>query len=395
MSKPLHVLSFIGSGANAGLRFADLRRSGFLELQIQRLPLAYVALDDQIRVLEWNPAAERTFGYSKEEALGRGALDLILPPPLDGQVVEILRRLRTGDMDAHSVNTNRTKGGRIITCQWFNTPLMDSEGRFLGAIALAQDITERTALEERLGQSQKLEAVGRFAAGIAHDLSGFATAINVCTHLLGEVVGHDNRARQLLNEISAVAARSTSLTRQLLAFSRQQNLAPRVISVNDVVRDAEEMLRRLMPKNVRFVTTLDPSVAPILADPGQLERVLFNLVVNGRDAMPGGGTLSITTHGLTSDELAGRGVAGLPPGRYAVLAVTDSGAGMSEETKQHIFEPFFSTKEPGRASGLGLCVVDGIIKQSRGHISVESQPGQGTCFRICLPCAAAHSVATD
>jgi signal transduction histidine kinase len=302
-----------------------------------------------------------------------------------------MRGLCQEDVDVHRVYVNRTKKERTVTCKWYNTPLVDTGETFVGAICLAQDVTEHEALEEQLRQSQKLEAIGQLAAGVAHDFGGFATSINICTHLLKELLNPETQVRQLLNEISKAAERSTSLTRQLLAFSSQQALAPRIVSLNDVIRDAEDMLRRLLADNVNFGTMLDPSVDPVLADPSQIERVLFNLVVNARDAMPDGGRLLIETTTLTLDDLAWAAVGGLPPGRYTVLVVTDSGSGVSDEIRHRIFEPFFTTKEPGRASGLGLAVVHGIVKQSGGHIAVDSQPEEGACFRIYLPSATANS----
>jgi signal transduction histidine kinase len=290
-------------------------------------------------------------------------------------------------MDANIVHENRTKDGRTITCQWYNTPLLDSEGRFVGIICLGQDITEQKALEERLRQAQKLEALGQLAAGIAHDFSGFATAINVCTYLLTELLRSDAKALRLLHEINKVVERLTSLARELLAFSRQQVMVPRIICLNDVVRDAEEMLRRILPANIQLSATLDPRADRVKADPEQLQRVMFNLVVNARDAMPEGGTLTIETYQRTLEESDRPNDVGLSPGRYAVLAVSDSGVGISREVKQRIFEPFFTTKESGGVSGLGLAVVHGIIKQSGGYVAVESEPGRGARFTIYLPSA--------
>ncbi len=356
-----------------------------LELQIERLPMAYILLDTEMRVLEWNPAAEKTFGYTKEEVLGRVALDLIVPLPLNDQVRHVLRRIWSGDVDAHNVSENRTKDGRIITCEWYNTPLLDADGKFVGVIALARDITERKNLEQQLRQAQKMEAVGQLAGGIAHDFNGFLTVISIYAHLLSDSLGPEVPARQLVQEITKAAERSASLARQLLAFSRKQALAPQILCLNDVIRGSEEMLRRVIGEEMKLVIVLDPGLDSVTADPEQLERVLLNLVINAHDAMPCGGKLTIETNNVALDGINDKDHADVPPGRYVMLEVTDSGVGMSPEVKRRIFEPFFTTKGPGRTSGLGLAIVHGIIMQSEGHIVVDSKPGRGACFKIYLP----------
>jgi PAS domain S-box-containing protein len=356
-----------------------------LELQIKRLPMAYMMFDTELRVLEWNPAAEKTFGYAKEEMVGRVAFDLILALPIDNQVRKIIRRIWNGDMDAHNVNENRAKDGRIITCEWYNTPLMDSDGNFIGAISLARDITERKNLEEQLRQSQKMEAFGQLAGGIAHDFNNFLTAISIYNHLLVDSVGPDVPAQQLLQELKKATERSASLTRKLLAFSRKQVLTPQILCLNEVIRDTEQMFRRVIGDHVQLVTVLSPRLDNVKADPEQLERVLLNLIVNARDAMPRGGKLTIETKNVTLDDINGKDHPEVPPGQYVMLAVTDSGVGISREVKRHIFEPFFTTKDPEASSGLGLAVVHGIVKQSDGHIEVDIEPGCGACFKIYLP----------
>jgi signal transduction histidine kinase len=313
------------------------------------------------------------------------APDLLFPSGRAGVDLEILQRLREGAMDATAVHENCTKDGRIITCQWYPTPLLDPEGRFVGVICLGQDITQQKALEERLRQSQKMEALGQVAAGIAHDFSGFATAINVCTYLLTELLKPNAEALRLVEEINKVVARLTSLARELLAINSQQVMVPRLVSPNDVVRDAEEMLRRVLPDDIALRIALDPLTDLVKVDPEQLQRVIFNLVVNARDAMPQGGTLTIETRNQPLDEAECSKYEGISPGHFAVLTVTDSGSGMSYEVKQRIFEPFFTTKERGGVSGLGLAVVDSIIKQSGGHVVVTSEPGHGASFEIYLP----------
>jgi two-component system, cell cycle sensor histidine kinase and response regulator CckA len=341
-----------------------------LRLHVERLPLAYVLLDADFRVAEWNPAAERLFGFSRGEALGRSPFEFMVPPKARAQVESVLRRGREGDMAAHGVNAVRTKGGEIITCEWFNTPLWGEDGRFAGHLGLAQDVTERLRLEEQFLQAQKMEAVGRLAGGVAHDFNNLLTVINGSAAVLLRDLGGQAPAADSAQTILKASERAAGLTRQLLAFSRKQIVAPRVLDLNAVVADAEAMLRRLIGEDVVLATDLQPGLRAIRADPTHLGQVLLNLAVNARDAMPAGGRLSVATRDCE---------------QYVLLAVADTGCGMTEEVRRHLFEPFFTTKGPGQGTGLGLSTVYGIVKQAGGHIEVESQPGMGTTVRVYWP----------
>jgi|SRR5579883_360891 len=357
-----------------------------LQLYIQRLPLAYVLFDSDMRIIDWNPTAERIFGYTQEEMLGEGPpYERFVPRSFQQPGEDVLNRIQTGDMEAHSVNENLTKDGRTITCEWFNTPLMDDDGKFGGFLSLAQDVTDRKVLESRLRQAQKMEAVGQLASGVAHDFNNLLTIINGYSEIIQSQLQPDNPVRGLAREIGQAGERAASLTRQLLAFSRNQVLEPKVLSLNAVVTDTERMLRRLIGEDVTVSTVLDPALAKVKADLGQIEQMLMNLAVNARDAMPQGGRLTIETANAELDETYTRAYPDLRAGRYVMLAVTDTGTGMTEEVKAHIFEPFFTTKEPGKGTGLGLATVFGIVKQSGGHVTVYSELGQGTTFKVYLP----------
>ncbi len=259
---------------------------------------------------------------------------------------------------------------------------------------LMVDITDKKASEEalrrseeQLRQSQKMEAIGRLAGGIAHDFNNLLTAITGYGDLLLRGLGKKNRLRRAAMEISKAAQRAADLTGQLLAFSRQQVLQPQIIDLNAVVTDMEMMIQRVIGEHIKLVTRLEPNLGAVKADPGQMHQVLLNLMVNARDAMPKGGEAVIETGVLKLDKNYADGHRGVEPGSYIKLSVTDTGTGIDEETKRRLFEPFFTTKEQGKGTGLGLSTVYGIVKQSGGHITVDSEVGKGSTFSIFLPWA--------
>jgi signal transduction histidine kinase/CheY-like chemotaxis protein len=302
-------------------------------------------------------------------------LDLLHPKA----AVEIPSRYRF----AH--NDNITKEGRLISCEWYNTPLVDEAGRVLGVASLVQDVTERVALEDRLRQSQKMEAVGRLAGGIAHDFNNLLTVILGYSQILTDGVPAGSRLAESTTQIKSAAERAAGITRQLLAFSRKQVLSPRVINLNEVMLSLDSLLRRLIGEDIEVLTVPANDLGSVRADPGQIEQVIMNLALNARDAMPAGGKLTLETSNVDLDSSYARDDVPVEPGRYVMLAVSDSGEGMSEETQSRIFEPFYTTKEVGKGTGLGLSMVYGIVKQSGGYIWVYSEPHRGTTFKIYLP----------
>ncbi|HEX6938442.1 MAG TPA: MASE1 domain-containing protein [Longimicrobiales bacterium] len=272
------------------------------------------------------------------------------------------------------------------TFEWYATPIHGPDGVRYGRGWFYRDVTERRRLEEQLRQAQKMDAIGRLAGGIAHDFNNLLTAVQGHTRLLLDDVGPDDPVRPDLEEIRDAAMRAASLTRQLLAFSRKQVFQPRVIDLNAVVLETARMLRRLIGEDIELLTSLEPGLGHIRADPAQLQQVILNLALNARDAMPAGGRITIATantdaeidHHLAAD-------AGGWPGGWVVLGVSDTGTGMTPEVRKRIFEPFFTTKAPGKGTGLGLSTVYGIIQQNNGRIEVESEVGHGTVVKVYLP----------
>ncbi len=488
-------------------RYAALAR---LNLQIERMPLAYLLSGPDFRYTHWNPAAERTFGFSQAEVLGKHPFEVVVPPQSRSTVADIFARLQAGDMDAHGVCENVMKDGRTITCEWYNTPLFGPDGTFQGLLSLAQDITARrraehdlllrdrairavaggilitdaTApdnpisyvspgfeqmtgytgaeaigrncrflqgkdtdpvvvaevreavrqglpcdvellnylkdgtpfwnalsispvrddagrltnfigvqtdvtgrrkLENQFHQAQKMEAVGQLAGGVAHDFNNLLTVINGYSEIVYDALPPGHPSREFVAEITSAGERAAGLTRQLLAFSRQSVLEPKVLDPNALVRDVEKLLRRLIGEDIDVTVKLAPDLGRVKADPGQLEQAVVNLCVNARDAMPTGGKLTVETRNVELDAGYLATNPDVRPGPYVVVAVSDTGTGMTPDVQARIFEPFFTTKEQGKGTGLGLAMVFGFVKQSGGHVGVHSEVGWGTTFKLYLP----------
>jgi PAS domain S-box-containing protein len=341
------------------------------------------ALSPEGTIASLNPAFETITGLRREEWVGQPFERLVHPEDLP-LALELLGRVVRGELRPASQFRVRTAKGDYRVGEFSATPQLH-EGRLVGILGIGRDVTERVQLEQQLRQAQKMEAVGRLAGGIAHDFNNILTAITGYADLLLEDLGATDPRRQDADEIHKAADRAAGLTRQLLAFSRQQVLQPTVLEVNKLVSDLEKMLRRLLGEDVELGTRLAPTTGRVKADPGQLEQVIMNLAVNARDAMPNGGKLTLETGNVDLDEAYAADHYPARAGPFVLLAVSDTGIGMSEETQAHMFEPFFTTKEKGKGTGLGLATVYGIIKQSGGFIWVYSEVGHGTTFKLYLP----------
>jgi two-component system cell cycle sensor histidine kinase/response regulator CckA len=344
---------------------------------------AVVATDSKGIVIFWNKFAEILYGWTAEEAVGQAIQDLTPSPFLREHGAEIIERASAGGVWTGEFLV-QGKSGKAFPALLTTSPVRDERGRVLGFVTVSIDLTERRTLEEQFRQSQKMDAVGRLAGGIAHDFNNLLTVIRLNTEIIMEGFDPTDPRSDDVKQIRSAAERASALTRQLLAFSRKQILQPRVLDMNSVVGNVEPMLRRLIGEDITINTTCSAR-GYLVADPGQLEQVLMNLVVNARDAMPQGGRITIETRNVELDEHYTSEHAPVVAGRYVMLAVGDNGVGMSRDTREHAFDPFFTTKEAGKGTGLGLATVYGIVKQSGGHVWIYSEPALGTTLKLYFP----------
>jgi PAS domain S-box-containing protein len=366
--------------AEAALR----ENADILRAVVDDSPLAIISVDSELEVTRWNPAAERLLGWKAEEMLGQSFLRVVPEARLEEH--HALQDIVLSGKPVTSVATQRhRKDGSLLDVSVSVGALHDAQGEVNGFMVIVADVTEHKRLEEQLRQAQKMEAVGQFAGGVAHDFNNLLTVVTSYSGLMLGELPADDPMREEIQEIAEAADRGASLTRQLLAFSRQQVMQPQVLDLNGIVTGAQKLLRRVIPADIDLVTELDSALGHIHADPGQLEQVLMNLAVNARDAMPEGGTIRIDTANVEFDEETASRHGGVAPGHYVMLSMSDTGTGMTAEQQARIFEPFFTTKEQGKGTGLGLSTVYGIVKQSGGFVWVQSEAGQGTLFRVVLP----------
>ncbi len=335
-------------------------------------------------ITSWNKGAERIYGYTPEETVGKH-ISLLAPPDRPDEIPEILRKISGGDTIEHYESIRVAKDGRHLDVSISVSPLHDAQGKIVGASAIARDITAQKRAEGQLHQAQKMEGIGRLAGGVAHDFNNILGIISACTEFLRDRIDPAAPPSPYIENIKNAIERGSSLTRQLLAFSRSSAIQPRILDLNERLQDITKLLRPLMGDDVEILVVSKSPAAIVEADPGQLDQIVVNLAVNARDAMPRGGKFILETTATRFDEDFHEQHQSMPAGKYVQLAVSDTGSGMDEATMSRIFEPFFTTKELGKGTGLGLATVYGIVKQSAGHIRVYSEPGHGTTFRIYLP----------
>jgi PAS domain S-box-containing protein len=350
-----------------------------LRVLIEQLPAILWTIDKNLRFTSAMGAGLTRVGLHANEIVGKTLAEFF--ETSDANFLPITSHRRAVMGEPNTFHMEWRNGSYACHAE----PLRNENGRCEGAICMALDVSDRKKLEEQLRQAQKMEAVGRLAGGIAHDFNNLLMVIQGHAELLTDRMKPGESLRRNAEQIQEASQRATSLTRQLLAFSRKQMLAPVVLNVQAVVSDMGKILRRLIGEDVELVTVNAPDLKRVKADRSQIEQVIMNLAVNARDAMPRGGKLTIETTNVEFDDSYSRAPVVLMPGRYVMLAVTDNGCGMDADTQAHIFEPFYTTKEKGKGTGLGLATVYGIVKQSGGYVWVYSEIGRGTTFKIYLP----------
>ena len=340
-------------------------------------------------VTSWNAAAERMYGYSASEMIGR-SIFTVVPPDLEHEEREILSRVAGGGKVAHYETVRTRRDGTPIEVSLTISPIRSPAGVIIGSSAIQRDISEQKRVEASLRQASKMEAIGALAGGLAHDFNNQLHALSGFAHFVARDPALAPGSRQDLIEIQKTIERMASLTRQLLAFARQQVLSPETLDLNSAVDDTRPMLQRLIGSNMEIQLELAQGPKWVNVDRTQLVQILLNLVINARDAMPSGGRLVLRTETLevAPHDVFNRVGTPVEPGAFAELTVIDSGAGIAPEHLPHIFEPFYTTKAVGQGTGLGLATVEGIVSQSGGHIQVESRIGEGTTIRILLPLTA-------
>ena len=362
------------------LRLSEERFRQFFE----NAPIYCYMVSPEGIILVVNKAALATLGYEKEELVGKPVMMIYAPEYYTKAKENLDIWKKTGRLEEVEMELI-TKRGERRTVLLSADAVRDRDGKILHSISVQRDITEQKLLEDQLRQSQKMEAIGRLAGGIAHDFNNLLTVIKGNSQLSLIELKEDVPLRGNIEEIKNAADRAADLTRQLLAFSRRQIMEMKVLDLNDLLKNLDKMLRRVIGEDIELVTLLAEDLGRVKADPGQIEQVIMNLSVNARDAMPEGGKLTIETANVELDGAYARNHVAVTPGRYVMISVSDTGVGMAPEVRDRVFDPFFTTKEKGKGTGLGLSTVYGIVKQSDGNIWVYSEPGKGATFKIYLP----------
>lgn len=358
---------------------------------VEQSPVSIIITDHNGTIEYVNPKFTQITGYNADEVLGKNPRILKSGEIPDTEYRKLWETITSG-REWHGEMINKKKNGELFWEKVCISPIRNSDGDITHFMGIKEDVSEYRQTEQehrqamaQLRQAQKMEAIGQLAGGVAHDFNNLLTIINGYSTLLLNEMPADSPFRSEVEQILRAGERAADLTHQLLAFSRRQVLEPKVISINYLVRNLEKMLKRLIRENIILETHLSDCLGVVKADPGQVEQIIMNLLVNARDALEDGGVITIETANAVLDRAFVNDNPGAIEGSYVMLAVNDNGVGMAEETKRKIFEPFFTTKKQGKGTGLGLATVYGIVKQSGGYIQVVSEPGKGSSFRVYLP----------
>ena len=368
---------------SAERRRAEAERAS-LAAAVEQTAEEILITDAEGNIQYCNPAFERLTGYSRGEVIGKNPRFLKSDEHGDQFYRDLWATIAFGGIWAGSF-TNRKKDGSLYHAEGTISPIHDASGNLSGFVSATRDVTGRLRMEDQLRQAQKMEGIGRLAGGVAHDFNNLLTVIAGYSGLLEEKLSGDDPRLEYARQITRASGQATSLTKQLLTFSRKQLIKPKPLDINVLVAGMQQMLQRLVREDIEVVTVLEPYLGMVRADADQMSQILINLAANARDAMPEGGKLCVRTANVELREGPAAGDGKALSGPAVLLAVSDTGVGMNYATRQSIFEPFFTTKERGRGTGLGLATVYGIVKQNNGSIEVQSEPGKGATFSIYLP----------
>ncbi|MFT5356654.1 MAG: PAS domain S-box-containing protein [Polyangiales bacterium] len=371
----------------------EIRRSNErLRAHVENTPLGMLEWNTEFRVVEWNARCEEIFGYTKAEALGRHAAELVIPPEAAALIDDTFQSLMSQTGGTHSRNANVNKANERIVCDWYNTPLVDRHGGVLGIASIVQNVSERHQLESQFAQSQKMEAIGTLAGGIAHDMNNILAVVLGLGAIVEMELDKGSELRADMQDILVAARRGKEMVANLLGFARKGRFERTVFPLSSRVQGLVSLLQKTIPREIQCVAVCDDDLLHVRGDASQLMSAFMNLCLNAAQAIKGHGTITVSASNTTIDEQALGVRARLPRGPYVCLSVTDDGCGMDAPTSKRAMEPFFTTKDVGEGTGLGLSMVYGAVESHGGAVEIQSALGTGTTVSVFLP---GHAVSPE